>query len=77
MNPIELMQMIRNGQNPQQLAMTLIERQLGNTPMGANLLQLAKANNTSGIEQIARNLTQARGMDYDKEFANFKNTLGL
>lgn len=77
MNQMELIQMIRNGQNPQQLAISLIEQRLGSTPMGANLLQLAKMNDTKGIEQIARNLMQARGVDYDKEFTNFKNNLSL
>lgn len=77
MNPMELIQMIRNGQNPQQLVMNMLQSQMGNTPMGANLLNLAKNNNTAEIEQIARNLMQQRGIDFDKEFANFKKMLGL
>lgn len=77
MNPMELIQMIRNGQNPQQLTMNMLEQQMANTPFGANLLELAKNNKTAEIEQIARNIAQQRGLDYDKEFAAFKKMLGL
>ena len=48
-----------------------------NTPMGANLLQLAKQNKTAEIERIARNLAQQKGLDYDTEFNAFKKNLGL
>lgn len=42
MNPMQLIQMIKGGQNPQQLVMNILEQQMQNTPMGANLLSLAK-----------------------------------
>lgn len=77
MNPMEIIQMIRNGQNPQQITMNILESRLGNTPMGANLLTLAKGNKTDEIEKIARNLMSQRGLDYDKELAAFKKMLGL
>lgn len=77
MNPMEIIQMIRNGQNPQQITMQILESRLGNTPMGANLLTLAKENKTEEIEKIARNLMNQRGLDYDKELAAFKKMLGL
>ena len=77
MNPMQLIQMIRNGQNPQQLTLNILESQMGNNPFGANLLDLAKQNKTEEIEQIARNLLSQRGLNYDKEFADFKKMLGL
>lgn len=77
MNPMQLIQMIRSGQNPQQLAMNLLQQNMGNTPMGQNLLQLAQNGQTADIEQIARNLAKQQGIDFDKEFANFKQMLGL
>lgn len=76
-NPMQLIQMIKNGANPQQLMMNILESQMANTPIGQNLLTLAKGNQTQGIEQIARNICQQRGMDYDTEFNAFKNTLGI
>lgn len=77
MNPMQIIQMIRSGQNPQQLAMNLLEQNMGNTPMGQNLMELAKNGKTADIEQIARNLAKQRGIDFDKEFASFRRMLGF
>lgn len=77
MNPMEIIQMIRSGQNPQQITMNILESRLGNTPMGSNLLSLAKDNKSDEIEKIARNLMTQRGLDYDKELDAFKKMLGL
>ena len=71
-NYIELLQAIRNGANPQQLVMGVLEGQMANTPMGKNLLQLVKENKTSEIEKIARNICEQNGIDFDKEFSSFK-----
>lgn len=77
MNPMQMMQFIRNSGNPQQFMMNMLEQQSGSNPMMANLLNLAKQNKTSDIEQIARNMLKEQGRDYDKEFANFKQMFGL
>jgi hypothetical protein len=69
---MNLLQAIRNGANPQQLVMGVLEGQMASTPMGKNLLQLVKENRTSEIEQIARNICAEKGIDFDKEFASFK-----
>ena len=69
---MNLLQAIRNGANPQQLVMSVLEGQMASTPMGKNLLQLVKENRTSEIEQIARNICAEKGIDFDKEFASFK-----
>jgi hypothetical protein len=45
--------------------------------MGQNLLSLAQAGNTADIEKIARNICAQRGIDFDKEFTAFKQSLGL
>ena len=76
-DPIKLVQMIKSGQNPQQLMLSILEGQMSNTPIGANLLQLAKNNDTKGIEQIARNLSKQQGIDFDTEFAAFRKMLGV
>lgn len=76
-NPMQLIQAIKGGQNPQQLMLSILEGQMSNTPMGANLLSLARNGNSQGIEQIARNLSQQRGIDFDKEFAAFCQMLGV
>jgi hypothetical protein len=77
MNPMQLIQMIRGGGNPQQIIMNLLESNSGNNPILQNLLGLAKNNDTKGIEEFARNMMKERGMDFDKEFNAFKQNLGL
>lgn len=77
-NPLmQFMQMMRNGNNPQTMIMNMLQQQAGNSPLGQNLLRLAQNNDGKGIEQIARNLCSQRGLDFDKEFAAFKQQLGL
>lgn len=71
-NPIQLINMIKNGQNPQQLMMNILGQ---NNPILENAMKLAQNGNTSALEMIARNLAQQRGLDFDTEFAEFKNYL--
>lgn len=71
-NPMQIMQLIRGGGNPQQLVMNMLNQQSQQNPMYANIMKLAQNKDTAGLEKIARNLAQERGMDFDKEFANFK-----
>lgn len=77
MTPVEIIQMIRNGQNPQQITMSIVKERLGNTPLGANLISLAEQNKTPEIEQVVRNLMTQKGLDFDKEFSAFKQKFGL
>ena len=77
MNPMQLLSLIKNGSNPTNLAMQILQSQMGGTPLGDNLIQLARNNNVQGIEQIARNLCEQKGTDFDKEFAIFKQQFGL
>jgi hypothetical protein len=42
------------------------------SPLETNLLNLAKQGKTKEIEQIARNLSAERGIDFDKEFEAFR-----
>ena len=77
MDPMQIIQMIKNGQKPQQLIISILQNNYGQTPFGANLLQLAKENKTQEIEQIARNLCQQRGVDFDTAFKEFRNSLNL
>lgn len=74
-NPMQIIQMIKGGSNPQQLIMSFLQQQ--NNPMANNLLQMAQNGNISGIEQIARNICAQKGLDFDKEFNSFKQQLGI
>ena len=72
-----MIQMVRNKQNPEQMMMQFLQQQASQNPMGQNLLSLAQAGNTADIEKIARNICAQRGIDFDKEFTAFKQSLGL
>ena len=74
-NPIQLINLIKNGNNPQQLVLSLLQQQGRNNPILNNAASLAKQGNASALEMLARNLAQQRGLDFDTEFANFKNYL--
>ena len=72
-----IINMIRSGKNPEQLMISYLESQLKGTPLGENLVTLAKNNNTAEIEKIARNICEQRGLNYDKEFNDFKQRLSF
>jgi hypothetical protein len=57
--------------------MNILEQRMGGTPMGDNLISLARQGNSKEIERIARNLASQRGMDFDKEFSAFRKRYGL
>lgn len=76
-DPVKAIQMIRSGVNPEQLMIKFLENEMQNTPMGVNLLNLAKNNRSAEIEQFARNVMQQQGVDFDTEFNAFKQKLGL
>lgn len=76
-NPMQLIQMIKNGGNPQQLIMSVLEQQGQNNPFYQNLMGLAQNGNKAELEKIARNMFKERGLDYDKEFSAFRQNLGL
>ena len=77
MNPMQIIAMIKNGQNPQQLVLSMLENQMGGTPMGNNLLQMARNGQSDDIEKFARNLFESRGLNFDEEFNSFKSQMGF
>ena len=72
-NPMQLVQMIKGGVNPQQLISQILP-QFQNIPLVQNAYNMMQNGNTKGLQQIARNLAQQRGIDFDTEFSNFKNS---
>ncbi len=77
MNPLQLIGMIKNGGNPQQMVMNMLQNMGGNNPMMANVLNMAQSGNTKQIEQFARNICKERGVSFDDEFAKFRRQTGL
>ena len=51
MNPMQIIQLIKGGQNPQQLVMQILQQQAQNNPMCANLLELVKNNKAADVDE--------------------------
>lgn len=75
--PLDIINMLKNGGNPQQIVLSMLpEEQMAN-PVIKNLVQLAQNNDTQSLEQFARNMFQEKGLDFDKEFNSFKQRFGI
>lgn len=77
MNFQQMIQFIKAGNNPEQFVMMMLQNGAKNNPVFANILQLAQNRNYQGVENVVKNLAKQRGIDFDKEFNDFRNTLGL
>lgn len=66
-----LLQLIKNGMNPQQLVAQILQQ--NNNPILQNANMLAQNGDMKALEQLARNLSQQRGIDFDKEYNNFRS----
>ena len=75
--PQDLIKMIKNGQNPQQLLLNILEESAQSNPLTANLLELAKQGDSASLEKFARNYVQSQGKDFDTEFNAFRQQFGL
>lgn len=74
-NPMQLIQLIKQGNNPQQLLMNILQQGGNNNPILKNAADLAKNGNAAALQQIARNLAAQKGLDFDTQFENFKSYL--
>ena len=77
MNPMQIISMIKNGGNPQQILIGMLENGAANNPMLSNLVDLVKQGKTKEIEDIARNMVKEQGKDFDTEFNSFRKSLGI
>ena len=55
--------------NPQQLVLKMLAN--NTNPMLNNLIKMANAGNTKGVETFAKNIMKEQGIDFEKEFSNF------
>lgn len=74
-NPIQLINLIKQGNNPQQLLMSILKKNSLNNPVLENATLLANKGDIGALEALARNLANQKGLDFDTEFNNFKNLL--
>lgn len=75
MNLLNIIGMMKGG-NPQQIAMNLIQQNMGNNPMAGNLMGMIKNNDAKGVEQMARNLAKNRGIDVDQAIQAISQEFG-
>lgn len=74
-NPMQLINMIKGGLNPQQLLMNVLNQQSNNNPILQNAMNMANNGNVSGLEMIAKNLASQRGINFEESTSNLKNML--
>lgn len=70
MNLNELINFINNGGNINQI----VQQMANKYPIVNNLLQMSK-NNPQAIENFVKNVCQEKGIDFDKEYNEFKNKI--
>lgn len=73
----QFINMIKTG-NPESFVVNLVKQSANQgNPMMMNLLNLINSGNTAEIETMARNVAREKGIDFDKEFNNFKQMFKL
>lgn len=77
MNPMQLMQMIRGGGNPQQAIINMMKQQSGNNPVIDNAIIMMEKGDNAGIEKLARNLCKERNINPDDILSQVKNQFGI
>lgn len=76
-NPMQIMQMMKSGGNPQQMIMNMMRQQAGNNPVMNNALQMMEKGDNAGLEKLARNLCQERNINPDDAFKQIKGQFGM
>lgn len=72
MNPINLIkQYMTQGLTPK----GILSKMNVNNPILSNVIDMAQKGDTKGVENFARNICKQKGLDFDKEFSKFRNTL--
>lgn len=77
MNPMQFIQMIKGGGNPQQVIMNMMRQNAENNPVLNNALNMAEKGDMKGIEQLARNLCNEKGINPDDAFNQIKGQFGM
>lgn len=71
-NMMNFFNIMKNG-NPQEYVINVLQENMSRgNPIAGNLINMINSGDTKGIEQVARNMTREKGIDFDKEFNSFK-----
>lgn len=75
MNPMQMMQAIRN---PQAFMNQIMgNQQMMSNPMLKNTVNMAQRGDMKGVEQMARNLCKEKGLNADEIFNQIKNKMNM
>lgn len=77
MTPMQIMQMMKNGGNPQRMLMNMMKQQAGSNPIMNNALQMMEKGDNAGLENLARNLCRERNINPDDAFNQIKGQFGI
>lgn len=78
MNPMQMLgNAMRNGGNPQNIVLNMIQRNMGNNPMMQNVYQMAQNKDEKGLEQFARNLARENGIDVEQGLKMIRDNMGF
>lgn len=76
-NPMQVIQMMKSGGNPQQMIMNMMKNQAGSNPVMNNALQMMEKGDNAGLEKLARNLCYEKGINADEAFNQIKGQFGM
>lgn len=75
MNPMQVMQMMRN---PQQFIQGMMNNnQAMQNPILKNALEMAQKGDKQGVEELARNLCSEKGINPDEAIGKIKSQFGI
>ncbi len=77
MNPMQLIQSLKGGGNPQQMLMNMMQQQSGNNPIMHNALEMMNKGDMQGVEELARNLCKEKGINPDEAVEQLKQQFGM
>ena len=66
-NPLQLIGMLQNAQNP----MAMMQQLFGNNPQFKQVMQMAQGKSPQELEQYVRNLYQSQGQDINAMASQF------
>lgn len=74
-NPVQIMQLMKNPQNfTKQI---LNNAQVMQNPILRNAVEMVDKGDVKGLEQLARNLCEEKGVNADEMFNKMKNQIGM
>lgn len=75
MNPMNMIKNMMGNMNPKNMVINMLKN--NTNPIFANLIEMANKNDVKGLESFARNMYKEKGKNFDEEFDNFKNMMGI